>query len=53
MVKFCHQTDSHHYHHGQKPTMVGICHGGNIPLGQDDEDDDEDDETFSMVNLGQ
>ena len=21
--------DSHHYHHGQKPTMVGICHGGN------------------------
>ena len=53
MVGFCHLTDSHHYHHGQKPTMVGICHGGNIPLGQDDEDDDEDDETFSMVNLGQ
>ena len=24
MVAFCHLTDSHHYHHGQKPTMVGI-----------------------------
>ena len=23
-------TDSHHNHHGQKPTMVGICHGGNV-----------------------
>ena len=23
-------TDSHHIHHGQKPTMVGICHGGNV-----------------------
>ena len=33
MVGFCHLTDSHHYHHGQKPTMVGICHGGNLPLG--------------------
>ena len=30
MVGFCHLTDSHHYHHGQKPTMVGICHGGNM-----------------------
>ena len=30
MVGFCHLTDSHHYHHGQKPTMVGICHGGNL-----------------------
>ena len=53
MVGFCHLTDSHHCHHGQKPTMVGICHGWNMLLGQDDEDDDEDDETFSMVNLGQ
>ena len=58
---------NYNHHHGEilspdrfpplssrkKPTMVGICHGGNIPLGQDDEDDDEDDETFSMVNLGQ
>ena len=35
MVGFCHLTDSHHYHHGQKPTMVGICHGGNMPVGQD------------------
>ena len=34
MVGFCHLTDSHHYHHGQKPTMVGICHGGNMPVGQ-------------------
>ena len=25
-------TDSHHHHHGQKPTMVGICHGGNVPV---------------------
>ena len=33
MVGFCHLTDSHHNHHGQKPTMVGICHGGNMPLG--------------------
>ena len=32
---FCHLTDSHHYHHGQKPTMVGICHGGNMPVGHD------------------
>ena len=30
MVGFCHLTDSHHYHHRQKPTMVGICHGGNL-----------------------
>ena len=35
MVGFCHLTDSHHYHHGQKPTMVGICHGGNMPVGRD------------------
>ena len=33
MVGFCHLTDSHQYHHGQKPTMVGICHGGNMPVG--------------------
>ena len=25
-------TDSHHYHHGHKPTMVGICHSGNMPV---------------------
>ena len=37
MVGFCHLTDSHHYHHGQKPTMVGICHGGNMPEGHDDD----------------
>ena len=34
MVGFCHLTDSHHNHHGQKPTMVGICHGGNIPVSR-------------------
>ena len=33
-------TDSHHHHHGQKPTMVGICHGGNVPVSHDDDDDD-------------
>ena len=33
MVGICHLTDSHHNHHGQKPTMVGICHGGNMPVG--------------------
>ena len=33
MVGFCHLTDSHHYHYGQNPTMVGICHGGNMPVG--------------------
>ena len=42
MVGFCHLTDSHHYHHGQKPTMVGICHGGNMPVGHDGDDDDDD-----------
>ena len=41
MVGFCHLTDSHHYHHGQKPTMVGICHGGNMPLGHDDNGDND------------
>ena len=44
MVGFCHLTDSHHYHHGQKPTMVGICHGGNMPVGHDDCDDKVDDD---------
>ena len=39
MVGFCHLTDSHHYHHGQEPTMVGICHGGNMPVGQNGHDD--------------
>ena len=34
-------TDSHHNHHGQKPTMVGICHGGNV-LGNHEDDDDDD-----------
>ena len=37
MVGFCHLTDSHHYHHGQKPTMVGICHGGNLLGNQEKE----------------
>ena len=44
MVGICHLTDSHHNHHGQKPTMVGICHGGNMLGNHDDEwpDDDAD-----------
>ena len=40
MVGFCHLTDSHHYHHGQKPTMVGICHGGNMPVGHVEEEEE-------------
>ena len=36
-------TDSHHHHCGQIPTMVGICHGGNKPLGRDDDVDHSDD----------
>ena len=35
-------TDSHHYHRGQKPTLVGIGQGGN-KLGDDGDDDDVDD----------
>ena len=49
MVGFCHLTDSHHYHHGQKPTMVGICHGGNMPVGREDDDDDDDDDDDEVV----
>ena len=51
MVGFCHLTDSHHHHHGQKPTMVGICHGGNMPVGHDcscDNDDDDDGKHFNI-----
>ena len=33
-------TDSHHNHHGQKPTMVGICHGGNVPVSHDGDNSD-------------
>ena len=55
MVGFCHLTDSHHYHHGQKTTMVGICHGGNLLGNHDDEsvgnyDDDEDDDYYDIVD---
>ena len=35
---------SNNYHQGQKPTMVGICHGGNMPVGHDDEVDDDNDD---------
>ena len=38
-------TDSHHNHHGQKPTMVGICHGGSVPVSHDN-----DSETDDVVN---
>ena len=41
MVGICHLTDSHHNHHGQKPTMVGICHGGNM-LGNHEYANDDD-----------
>ena len=59
MVGFCHLTDSHHYHHGQKPTMVGICHGGNMLGNQHEDAGDHDDEstkimmrpTTKMVNM--
>ena len=50
MVGICQVTKSHHNHRGQIPTMVGICHGGNL-LGNhqydddDDGDDDNDDES--------
>ena len=43
MVGICQVTKSHHNHRGQKPTMVGFCHGGNVPISHDDDDDDDDD----------
>ena len=46
-------TDSHHLHHGQKPTMVGICHGGNVPPSHDDDDDDDDDDDYDNIHLQQ
>ena len=46
-------TDSHHYHHGQKPTMVGICHGGNLLGNHDvDNDDDDDDHLLTRPTVG-
>ena len=44
MVGICQVTKSHHNHRGQKPTMVGFCHGGNVPISHEDDKDDEDDE---------
>ena len=29
---------SHHIHYWQIPTMVGFCHGGNLPASHDDDD---------------
>ena len=53
MVGFCHLTDSHHNHHGQKPTMVGICHGGNmLGIHDDDDDDDDDDDIVTKYGYG-
>ena len=48
-------TDSHHHHHGQNPTMVGICHGGNVLGNHDDdsEDGDNDDDDDNDDNEGQ
>ena len=55
MVGICHLTDSHHNHHGQKPTMVGICHGGNMLGNHDDDDDDAgyDDDNDDDAGLGE
>ena len=41
-------THSHLYHYWHIPTMVGFCHGGNMPAShndgdEDDNDDDDDD----------
>ena len=44
MVGICQVTKSHHNHRGQKPTIVGFCHGGNVPISHEDDEDDEDDE---------
>ena len=44
MVGICQVTKSHHNHRGQIPTMVGICHGGNLLGNHDDDDDNDDDE---------
>ena len=43
-------TDSHHNHHGQKPTMVGICHGGNV-LGNHHDGHDDDLKITTMLTL--
>ena len=43
MVGICQVTKSHHNHRGQKPTMVGFCHGGNVPISHDDFSDYDDD----------
>ena len=43
MVGICQVTKSHHNHRGQKPTMVGFCHGGNVPISHDDNGDEYDD----------
>ena len=48
MVGFCHLTVSHHYHHGQKPTMVGICHGGNMLGNHKDDGEDVNDKDYDI-----
>ena len=48
---FCHLTDSQHYHHGQKPTMVAICHGGNMPVGHYHDHHGHDDHAQSAMLL--
>ena len=37
-------TKYHHVHYLHIPTMVGFCHGGNVPAGHDDNDNDDDDD---------
>ena len=44
-------TDSHHHHRGEIPTMVGICHGWNMPLGHDDDDDNDDGNKLTLTRV--
>ena len=37
-------THSHLFHYWHFPTMVGICHGGNMPASHNDNDDDRNDD---------
>ena len=44
-------TDSHHHHHDQNPTMVGICHGGNVLGNHDDYDDVDKDKNVTNIRI--
>ena len=43
-------TDFHHYHRGQKPTLVGIGQGGN-KLGDDGDDNHDDHDGGGEVQI--